>query len=610
MRDLKTKDDKLGYVYESFEATLDVKKDERDLHRKSVRYYNGDQYTEEQKRRLKWALLPELFVNICKPKVDLLTGIERETRTGVKAYPIEQGDAMVTQGVDMIAEYISNNTKFDQVSSRVFKDNVQGGMGNYCVEPKLAGDFTVDISITREPVGSILWDHRSINPDPNVDAEYAIRQRWMSPEKVKNKYKLKDEAQIDFADRGDHPRLGLEDGSYYRNAGDRQLSLYSDSVNKLVRVLEMWYKKYHNVAYIIDGRGMVVQSPLPVAEAKRIFEKYGASDFELIVKRQHTMHVLTVSGHEILEDKKSPYAHNKFPFVPSYGYIEDDGENVQRFGIIKNLIPLQDEENSRHIMTSQIIKTAPIGGGFYKKNSVDSSQLNQLGGIKKWVGVNNVDDIKERGYGQLQVLNQIASLEEITEQKAKEVTGLNDPMLGIPSGAKESGFAAQVRIRQGTRTVQEMFDNHDTAKLNAMRLAFSLARQYFDQRKVMRILGAMSGQMGQQKAQAIATKMQQSPNLMQYDLRLDKGENSVTQRNAAFLKMNDIIRNAPEYRSVLLPYLIGLSDHPDKEEILNAIGVQSQILNTEKAISLASGGKAPGPVQTGGGQNATQAEPG
>ena len=143
-----------------------------------------------------------------------------------------------------------------------------------------------------------------------------------------------------------------------------------------------------------------------------------------------------------------------------------------------------------------------------------------------------------------------------------------------------------------------------------MRLAFSLARQYFDQKKIMRIMGAMSGQMGPQKAQMITQKMLSAPNLMQYDLKLDKGENSITQRNATFMKMNDIVNALPEYRSVLAPYLIRLSDHPDKDEILQQLGIKTQQLDIENAISLVGGGKAPTPTQTGGPQNAAQPDAG
>lgn len=604
MRALKTKSDKIGYVYETFEAAYDASKESREDIKKNVRYYAGDQFTEQQKRNLRWAKLPIISVNICKPKVDLLVGIEREMRSGTKAYPIEQGDVLASEGIDYALEHIASTNSLDSKTSRIFKDNLIGGVGNYCVEVDLADDMTLDVSISREPIGSIIWDPRSIENDPNLDAEFVIRQKWMSPERVKSVYQLKDDAKVDLSDRGDLPRTGVEDGSFYKNAGDRNLSLYTDSIKKQVRVIEMWYKKYKEVAYFVNPDGRVIQSPLPIKEAKAMFEQFGAEKYEMIIRRQHEIHVMAVSGHELLEDKKSPYVHNMFPFVPSYGYVEDDGEIIRRFGVIKNLVDLQDEKNSRHIMTTHILKTAPIGGGFFKKNSVDENKLNDMGGLSRWIGVNRVEDIKERGHGHLPVLNQIASLEEMTEQDAKEVAGTNDPMMGIATGAKESGLAAQVRIRQGTRTVQELFDNHDEAKLQVMRLAFMVARQYYDDRKWSRILGSMSGKMGQQRASAVIDAVKRA-DLMQYDIRLDKGENSVTNRNASFIKMVEMAQVFPEYRSVLLPKAIELSDHPQKDEILQEIGVVTQMNNIKDAIDVGRGGN-PKPVQTGGGSSISQ----
>ena len=605
MKKLRSKKDKLGYVYDTFEAAYDMMERKRKEDHKAVRYYVGDSLNSKQKRSLAEAKLPKLEINICKPKVDLLTGIERETRSGTKAYPIEQGDAMVATGIDYVLEYVKNNNNIDATASRVFKDATITGEGDYSIEPKLAKDFSLDVSIRREPHGAIIWDPESIETDPNDDAEFVFRQKWMSPDRVGSIYKKDpDKLQLDITERGDHPRTGVENGDFYRNVDGRKSTMYVDHLNGRVRVIEMWYKKYRDVAYLLDGDGQVIQSPLPVAKAKKVFERYIDLGFEMVIKREHEIWILTVSGNEVLEDKRSPYAHNRFPFVPSYGYIEDDGEEVKKFGIMKNLFDLQDEKNSRHSMTSQILKTAPIGGGYYQANSTDGNKLNQMGGANKWVAVNRIDDIKERGYGYLPVLNQISSLEQITDQNGKEVTGVNDPMLGIPTGAKESGLAAQVRIRQGTRTVQELFDNHDRAKLQVMRMAFQLVRQYFDQEKIMRILGSMSGQMGPQKAQEVSAAMLAMPDLMQYDIKLDKAENSVTQRNATFLKTMEIMQMAPEYRQAFMPFLIELTDHPDKEEMLQAIGVQSQLINTEKAIGLVGGGKAPQPK--GGGQNTRQ----
>ena len=622
MRKLKTKGDKIGYVYDTFEAAWDYEvakereytQTDRDDHEsagrrsqvsKAIRYYVGDSLTNKQKQNLKSAKLPKLEINIVKPKVDLLTGIERETRTGTRAYPIESGDVAVAGGIDYVLEYIKNSNNLDATSSRVFKDAVITGEGDYSLEPKLAKDFTLDIAIRREAIGSILWDPESIETDPNDDAEFVFRQKWMSPDKIGSVYKKDPEKlQLDLSKRADLTHAGVENGDLYANVDGRSVSMYWDQLSGRARVIEMWYKKYKDVAYLIDDDGQQFKSPLPIAKARKVYQRYIDDGFELIVTREHEIWVMTVSGNELLEDRKSPYAHNRFPFIPSYGYIEDDGIQVKKFGIVKNLFDLQDEKNSRHTQISQILKTAPIGGGWYQANSVDGDKLNKAGGSNKWTAVNRIDDIKERGYGYLPVLNQIASLEAITGQDGKEVTGVNDPMLGIPTGAKESGLAAQVRIRQGTRTVQELFDNHDRAKLQVMRMALSLAQQYFDEKKIVRILGSMTGEFGSQKAMLTAQAMKQNTDMLQYDLKLDKGENSVTQRNATFLKTLELTQLVPEYRSVMLPHLIDLTDHPNKEEILRDIGVQTQILNTEKAINLAGGGKSTPPK--GGSQNARQ----
>ena len=133
-----------------------------------------------------------------------------------------------------------------------------------------------------------------------------------------------------------------------------------------------------------------------------------------------------------------------------------------------------------------------------------------------------------------------------------------------------------------------------------------LARQYFDRKKFLRILGSMTSDMGAEKAKAIADAMLNGDTLMQYDIKLDKGENSVTERNATFLKTMELLQMSPEYRMALLPYAIKLTNHPDREEMLQAIGIQTQKLNTQNAIELASGAGASAPKVTNGKQNTRQ----
>jgi hypothetical protein len=137
-------------------------------------------------------------------------------------------------------------------------------------------------------------------------------------------------------------------------------------------------------------------------------------------------------------------------------------------------------------------------------------------------------------------------------------------------------------------------------------MAFMLARQYFDRKKFLRILGSMTSDMGEQKAQAIADAMLKGDTLMQYDIKLDKGENSITERNSTFLKTMELMQLAPEYRMALLPYAIKLTNHPDREEILQAVGIQTQKLNTQNAIELMGGAGASAPKATNGKQNTRQ----
>lgn len=605
---------KIQDVHEVFEAMLVNDREWFEAAQESMKFYTGGfgtgQWEDSDLSKLRAEGRPPLQLNIVLPKVNLVTGVERQGRTSWKARPVEGDDYNESQIATALLYHLDRNRKLQQLFSRVFKDGVITGRGwvDVCVEPGKFYDG--EISIKRESWANVFIDPEARTPDTK-DWNWLARCKYLTLNQVQRMFpdsagdvKNVDELLI-YNTSNDK-----EVGSLYGNGDEIIGANHLDTEHKKVRVIEMWNRDYVREHYIINkGTGRISSSGYKsksdaekhIIELKQFEDQALQSSTDLgIISRVVPKTFLTISaGARVLQETRlNPYNHNEFPLVPYFYHFEDMSDKVETFGLVENMKDPQREKDKRRSQMLDIINRSPRGGGVFSGNKVTAEQMNDASQSGKWIGIPGfkgriTDFLQQWSNSHLSIVSSIAAMENKAEMDAKEISGATDPMMGVATSTKESGIAAQTRIRQGMMTLQEQLENLDITKTAVLKQAIQNMQQFYTEDKVRRIIGAeMDSMESPQEAMESAQVIDRFLNnfeKFEFDIVLDKGENSPTMRAAKAQQVGELIRNG---FTSLFPLYVELSDMEAGRELLEKFEEDRAAQMQAQQIAAMTGGKA------------------
>ena len=581
----------LHEVHEVFEAMLENDSHWMDAAEESARFYTGSfgtgQWEEADLQTLRAEGRPPLQLNIILPKVNLVTGVERQGRSSWKARPIESDDENEAMLTTALLYHLDRNRKLQSLFSRVFKDGVITGRGWIDISVEPGKYYDGELTIKRESWANVHIDPECRTPDTK-DWNYLARTKYLTLNQLRSMYPDAVGDMENIESFLDVPyEAGEEIGSYYRNAEPINPAYHLDPVHRKVRVLEMWNREYEKEHFIINKATARI-SPTGFAskrsaenQIKELQEMEEAAnmpmktEFGVISRVVPKTYVTLSAGMRILQEKKSnPYMHNEFPLVPYFYHFEDMGDYIETFGIVENMKDPQREKDKRRSQMLDIINRSPRGGGVFAGNKVSQEEMNEASTTGRWIGIPGfkgriTDFMQQWSNSHLSIVGSIAAMEQKAEFDAKEISGATDPMMGIATSTKESGIAAQTRIRQGMMTLQEQMENLDMTKTTVLMQALKNMQQFYTPDKIKRIIGAET-----EKAQSpeelevineTINRFLTNFEKFEFDIVLDKGENSPTMKAAKAQQVGELVRNG---FSSLFPLYVELSDMDAGREIL------------------------------------------
>lgn len=581
----------LHEIHEVFEGMLENDSHWMEAAEESARFYTGGfgtgQWEEADLQTLRSEGRPPLQLNIILPKVNLVTGVERQGRSSWKARPVESDDENEAMLTTALLYHLDRNRQLQSLFSRVFKDGVITGRGwvDVCVEP---GQFyDGELVIKRESWANVFIDPECRTPHTK-DWNYLARTKYLSLNQLRKMYpeSVGDMESVEsFLDVPDE--LGKEIGSYYRNAKPVNPAYHLDEAHRKVRVLEMWNREYEREHFIINKAtarisptgfktksiaGKQIRKLQEMEEAAKLPVK---TDFGVISRVVPKTYVTISAGARILQEKKNnPYMHNDFPLVPFFYHFEDMGDTIETFGIVENMKDPQREKDKRRSQMLDIINRSPRGGGVFSGNKVSQEEMNEASTTGRWIGIPGykgrvTDFMQQWSNSHLSLVGSIAAMEQKADFDAKEISGATDPMMGVATSTKESGIAAQTRIRQGMMTLQEQMENLDITKSAVLMQALKNMQQFYTPEKIKRIIGAET-EKAESPEEAMVIEQTVARFLtnfekFEFDIVLDKGENSPTMKAAKAQQVGELVRNG---FSSLFPLYVELSDMEAGREIL------------------------------------------
>lgn len=301
-------------------------------------YYEGDQWTTGEKADLAKRNQQAIVENEIKPVVDRVYGQYKQAYQNIKFVGRNQTDDPLGWKQTALLRWIDQQNLHEFQEGQMVLDGLKGGRGVCEIKPEINDAGSYSIVERYEDTFTFFPDPYSRCPDWNDDARYICRAKWMDL----------DEAKMLWPDHASELENCLTDGytpGFYAThlIDPKVLALrvqfYLNTARKLMRPVEVWYKKIVEQTWVMTSDGAKDVTDLPTAEIKKL-----ANGQEPITRRRNLMYVGVFCAGVLLDHGPSPHRHQLYPFVPFFAFRKKNGEP---YGLIRNLRSPQDEINHR-----------------------------------------------------------------------------------------------------------------------------------------------------------------------------------------------------------------------------------------------------------------------
>ena len=567
-----------------FENAYAQERDSIERGQESVRFREGDQWTDEAIQKLASEDRACLTINHVAPMIEALSGIYRRNRTDLRAYPTENSDAAIADVLTYALKNILSNTNADAEETEAFEDATTTGRGLLEVYPDFDADIRGQLKIRHRP-----WDMAVFGPHVRKDledCEYFFTWTWLSEDQMKNLYPEMGDEIHDMYGRFERHTLELEDMSDLANP--LTSALFADAKNRELRLLSCEEKVYYRLKIYIDPQTSWMIDELSIPKALRAQMK----TLQTLTSRDRRLHRIrrtVTAGDKILEDSfvqrpTSPAATGpNFSLFPVYAY-----KRGSRFaGKVERTKDPQREINKRRSQIVDIINTSINNGWLVEKGTFGTqnekakfqNSVSKAGFIIEVPSMQNPPQKFDAG----QVSPSIVQLEMNSLQSFRETSNVNAEVLGIGS-QYQSGQAISHRIQQALMGNEYLFDNISQVKkrigrelilwMQELYTPERLTRIFFDQAKVEKIY-MQSEEVDPTDMQTfmdIQNRLKQA-DLTLYDVTIGETGQSPTAQLANFEMMVELAG-----KGVPLPpqLFIELAPIPNKQRITQLLSEANQ----------------------------------
>ena len=411
--------EKLKRFYrESRDATMEAR-EEADL---AQDYYDNKQWTSAQIAALRKRKQPEIWINRIAPAVNGVLGVLEGGAGDPRAFPRTNDDQAAAEIATDSLRYAAENCRWTRTKLSAAKTYLIGGVAAVIVE--VDEKFDPAPRIIRH--GEFLYDPHSQDPDFE-DARFMGVAKWMYADLVKDAYP---DADID-------PSAIAPEGMQWDDE-DKPTNLWSDEGRNRILICELY----------INDRGW-----------KRV----------------------VFWGGGILEEGDSAYLDEdgrpSNPIVAQSCFVDRDNA---RYGIVKAMVPIQDEINMRrsrllHLANSRQVRITDLGGPEQAADIIRAEAARPDGVLPYGVEPSATGDMQQ---GQIVLLQESKS--EI------ERMGPNPAVLG-QGASSASGRAQLVQQQAGLTELTPALGGIGDFELRVFRQMWCRIKQFWNEPKLIRV---------------------------------------------------------------------------------------------------------------------------
>lgn len=565
---------------------------------KEMDYADGNQLDSDLLKRMQAIGIPPAVEDMIGPALLSVEGFELQTRTDwrVKANG-ETGSDDVADALNYKLNQAERLSKADKACSMAFRPQIGCGIG--WVEVKREQDpFKYPYRCVAVHRNEIHWDMKSTENDLS-DARWLRRTRWIHPKRLVSAFPQHEELITTIGRFGGSWWLEADviDGGSSTGLHNAWLDARSYTINEQywynptsqeLNLAEVWYRRWKRVPVLKFTDGRVVEyDGSNMAHDIAIFQGVARVEQANIstVRRSYWL------GPHCLYDGPSPYSHHYFPYVPFWGFREDN-TNIP-YGFVRRMKFPQDSINSG---ISKLRWGMSVTRVERTKGAVDMTDEQ----LRRQVARPDADIILNQTH-----MAKPGSKFEVKrdfELSQQHFTLINDGRAAIErvsnitsgfqgkKGNATSGRQEQLQIEQSNQTLMKMMDNFREARTLMGEILLSMIVEDLGTQQHVIVI---EGDAVREDRTVVINKPETDEHGYPYvsnDVQrtrlkvvLDDVPSSTTFREQQLNALSEITKSLPaEIQTAVLPYVMALTDIPFKKDIIESIRQATQAQTPEQ----------------------------
>ena len=558
-------------------------------------YADGNQLDSELLRKQESLGIPPAIEDLVGPAMLSIQGYETATRTDWRVTATGGAGAQdVADALNYKLNEAERSSKADQACSDAFRPQAAVGLG------------WVEVSREKDPFkypyrcgavhrNEIRWDFTTKSPDLE-DARWLRRHRWMRPERIvlafpKHKRLIEGlgrfganwwaESRDEFDDGGQS--TGFENGWNNGRGWTVEESRWYNPTARELCVSEMWYRRWESVAVLTSPDGRVVEY-----DEDNNAHLYAITTGMSKMTRANVARVRRAYwlGPHLLNDEPTPYTHTHFPYVPFWGFRED--RTMVPYGYVRGMIYQQDSLNSGNSKLRwgmSVVRTERT------KGAVDMTDAQ----LRRQISRPDADIVLNAAHmavpgARFEVKRDYTLTDQhfqMLQENRAAIERVSSVTAGFQGkqGTATSGVQEQTQVEQSNQSLGKMMDNFRRARSQVGELLQAMIIEDMGTGEQTVII---EGDAVREDRTVILNKAEVDPltgqNYLSNDLQrtrlkvtLEDVPSSSSFRGQQLNALSEMTKSLPDqYKAVVVPFLVSLTDTPFKKDIVQALRAVDQ----------------------------------
>lgn len=498
--------------------------------REARRYYHSKQWSDEELQELKKRGQPPIFSNRIKRKIDFMVGVEARQRRDPRAYGRTPDDDQAADVATAALRFVTEINRWEELANRVAADGYINGIGVIWCGITRNGRGELDVKLKPVQVDRFFYDSRSNEADFS-DSRFCGLHLWFDAEEAKLKWPDKADDIKELMDGGAGETTWVTEQDRDEQWGDHEF--------QRIRVVEFWEK--------VD-----------------LGDDSGEEGWKYCF----------FTGDVLLESGWSPYVDADelpdCPYIAWTAYVDEVGD---RYGLIRDMKPLQDELNHRrskflHILNSRQVH---MRDGVVDDVEEFRRQIARPDGVIEHFGTWGTDigivDQQVEMQGQAELLN-------ITQAEF-ENTGPNPGLVGKGAGvAQASGRALLAQRDSGMTELGMVLDRLRDWKLRTYRAIWARIQQAWTEERYIRITDDQDApsylglNVAEPDPETGEEAIVNDVAMIDVDIIMEEGPDMITMQDELLERLSQLGETA---LTPLGPIMIELSGAPNKDKLIKML---------------------------------------